>query len=60
MFLHCLQSNSDLKMITNQHLSDIYMAIALMMEAVSTSETSVNLCETARRSIPEDSHLQVE
>jgi hypothetical protein len=33
-------------------------SISLMMEAVSTSETSVNIYETARRSIPEDSHLQ--
>jgi hypothetical protein len=31
--------------------------IALMMEAVSTSETLVNFCETTRRNIPEDSHL---
>jgi hypothetical protein len=29
----------------------------LLMEAVSTSETSVNLYETTRRDIPEDSHL---
>jgi hypothetical protein len=29
----------------------------LMMEAVSTSEASVNFYETARRYIPEDSHL---
>jgi hypothetical protein len=28
--------------------------IALMMEAVSTSETSVNFYETKRRNIPED------
>jgi hypothetical protein len=34
------------------------LMIALMMEAVSTSETSVNLYQTARRNIPEDSHLQ--
>jgi hypothetical protein len=27
------------------------------MEAVSTSETSVNLYQTARRNIPEDSHV---
>jgi hypothetical protein len=27
------------------------------MEAVSTSETSVNFYETTRRNIPEDSHL---
>jgi hypothetical protein len=27
------------------------------MEAVSTSEASVNFCETTRRNIPEDSHF---
>jgi hypothetical protein len=30
---------------------------ALMMEAVSTSETSVSLYQPTRRNIPEDSHL---
>jgi hypothetical protein len=30
---------------------------ALMMEAVSTYETSVNFYQTTRRNIPEDSHL---
>jgi hypothetical protein len=35
------------------------MLIALMMEAVSASETSVNCCHTTRRNIPEDSHLHV-
>jgi hypothetical protein len=30
----------------------------LITEAVMTSETSVNLNETTRRNIPEDSHLQ--
>jgi hypothetical protein len=30
-----------------------------MMEAVSTSETSVNFYEITRRNIPEDSHLNV-
>jgi hypothetical protein len=34
--------------------------IALMMEAVHTSETSVNLNLTTRRYIPEDSKLQLE
>jgi hypothetical protein len=29
-----------------------------MMEAVSTSETSVNFYQTTRRNIPEDSYLQ--
>jgi hypothetical protein len=32
--------------------------LALMMEAVRTSETSVNFYETTRRNIPEDGHLQ--
>jgi hypothetical protein len=31
--------------------------IALIMEAVRTSETWVNFHQTARRNIPEDSHL---
>jgi hypothetical protein len=30
-----------------------------MMEAVNTSETSVNFYETTRRNIPEDSHLHI-
>jgi hypothetical protein len=32
--------------------------IALIMEAASTSETSVNFYQTTRRNNPEDSHLQ--
>jgi hypothetical protein len=32
--------------------------IALMMEAVSTLETSVNFYDTTRRSIPEGCHLR--
>jgi hypothetical protein len=31
----------------------------LMMEAVSTSETSVNFYQTTRRNAPEDSHLHI-
>jgi hypothetical protein len=31
--------------------------IAVMMEATSTSETSVNFYQTTRRNNPEDSHL---
>jgi hypothetical protein len=34
-----------------------FMAIALMMEVVSISETSINFYQTTRRNIPEDSHL---
>jgi hypothetical protein len=33
------------------------LIIALVMEAASTSETSVNLYQTARRNNPDDSHL---
>jgi hypothetical protein len=32
--------------------------IILMMKAVNTSETSVNLYQTTRRNIPEDIHLR--
>jgi hypothetical protein len=31
--------------------------MALMLEAVRTTETSVNVCETTRRHTPEDCHL---
>jgi hypothetical protein len=34
-----------------------YEMLALMMQAVSTSETSVNFYQTTWRNIPEDSHL---
>jgi hypothetical protein len=37
----------------------IIRAIALMIEAVSTYETSVNFFQTTRRNIPEDSHLHI-
>jgi hypothetical protein len=33
--------------------------VALMMEAASTSETSVNFYHTTRSNIPEDSHLHI-
>jgi hypothetical protein len=32
--------------------------VTLMMEAVSTSETSANFYQTTRRSIPEDNYLR--
>jgi hypothetical protein len=40
-------------------ISEMFSAsiIALMMEAVSTSETSVKFYQTTRRNNPEDSHL---
>jgi hypothetical protein len=37
----------------------VIRSIALKMEAVRTSETSVNFYETIRRNIPEGSHLHV-
>jgi hypothetical protein len=37
----------------------IYETIALMMEVVSTFETSVNIYQTTWRKIPENNHLQV-
>jgi hypothetical protein len=40
--------------------SIISKLVALMMEAVSTSETSVSIYQTARCNIPEDSHLKIE
>jgi hypothetical protein len=39
-------------------IREFMTAIALMMEAVSTSETSFSSYQTTRRNIPEDSHLQ--
>jgi hypothetical protein len=39
-------------------LTDVSELIALMKEAVSTSETLVNFYESTRLNIPEDSHLQ--
>jgi hypothetical protein len=38
-------------------VSIIKAIITLMMEAASTSETSVNFYQTARHYNPEDSHL---
>jgi hypothetical protein len=35
----------------------VYRPIALVMEVVSSSETSVNIYQTTRPNIPEDSHL---
>jgi hypothetical protein len=41
----------------DDHLLGLIAAIALMMEAVSTSETSVNSYLSTRRYNPEGSHL---
>jgi uncharacterized protein YkwD len=39
--------------------SMIKAMLALMMEAASTSKTSVNVYQNTRRGIPEDNHLQL-
>jgi hypothetical protein len=36
-----------------------FSLITLMMEAINTSETSVNFYQTSRRNIPEDCHLHI-
>jgi hypothetical protein len=41
----------------NRYSTSIALAMALMMEAVSTSETSVNIYQTKWHNIPEDSHI---
>jgi hypothetical protein len=43
--------------LTNEHFTEV-VRTALMMEAVRTSETSVNFNVTTRRYIPEDSKLR--
>jgi hypothetical protein len=40
-------------------LRRVIWAIAVMMEAASTSETSVNYYQTTRRNSPKDSHLDI-
>jgi hypothetical protein len=52
-----------LRLVVSKKLTDISEVIiadiinALMMEAVSTSETSVSFYETARSNIPEEGRL---
>jgi hypothetical protein len=51
-----------LRYVISQKLTDvsevlIASSIALMIQAVSTSEAPGSFCETARRNIPEESHL---
>jgi hypothetical protein len=56
----CLRHQGDLPDYAAQQLKRRPSSlIALMMEAASTSETSVNFYQTARRNNPDDSHLQV-
>jgi hypothetical protein len=39
--------------------ASIKMVIVLMMDSVSTSETSVNFYKNTRRNIPEDGYLRI-
>jgi hypothetical protein len=54
-----------LRRVVSQDVTDVSevlttsIIIVLMMEAVSTSKTSVNFYDTTRRNIPEDSHLHI-
>jgi hypothetical protein len=52
----------DIALCISYQFTDVSEMLAsimvLMMKAADTSETSVNLCETTRRNIPEDSHFQ--
>jgi hypothetical protein len=45
------------EVLTVSILGAINTIVALMMEAISTSETSENFYQTRRRNIPENSHL---
>jgi hypothetical protein len=52
-----LHFESGITLLVDGYLLGFYRAIALMMEAASTSETSVNFCQTTRRNNSEDSPL---
>jgi hypothetical protein len=56
-----LFASGKLKMVGFEFVTaaSMKMAISLMMEAVSTSETSVNFNQTTRCNNPADSNLQV-
>jgi hypothetical protein len=45
--------------LSSEILCRVVTIIAMMMETVSTSETSVNFYQTTRRNIPEESHLYI-
>jgi hypothetical protein len=44
---------------SDQYFRGVYGLVALLMVAVSNSETSVNIYQSIQRNIPEDSHLQI-
>jgi hypothetical protein len=47
------------EVLTTVNILVFWVVIALMMEAASPSDTSVNFYQTTRRYNPEDSHLHV-
>jgi hypothetical protein len=55
-------SSGKLRRVVSKKLTDVLevltasIIIVVMMEAVSTSETSVSFYKTTRRNIPKDSH----
>jgi hypothetical protein len=49
----------DLEPCNLVEIDKLFGAIALMLEAVNISETSVNLYATSRCNIPEDIHLHI-
>jgi hypothetical protein len=50
-------TSSQYHLLLNSEISGFHGG-ALIMEAASTSEKSVNFYQTTRRNIPEESHLQ--
>jgi hypothetical protein len=50
-----VKTNSTVQKLPWKMYTQLVKKFVLMMEAVTTSETSVNLYETTRRNIPEDS-----
>jgi hypothetical protein len=46
-------------LVDNDTCFRVLTAIVLMMKTVNISETSVNIYQTTRHNIPEDSHLHI-
>jgi hypothetical protein len=57
MFLYAYTYYTQYINALGRHRFRILVLIALMMEAMGISETSVNLYKTTQRSLPYDSHL---
>jgi hypothetical protein len=57
--LSCILKMAVFSVVVSCSLVEVSELIALMMEAASTSVTSVNLYQTTQRNNPEDSHLHI-